>query len=123
MWQEKGKGKCSERCKKRKPCTILGEAITFDVKEHKITYCFTVYTDTDSTKPSHELELLKLVHKKEANLFACDGQVVYGDLEKDINGFTIQKSEITEKDFHFDKRKDMRPGTTPSLSNKSGRLQ
>ena len=73
------------------------------------------------TAPSHELELLKLVHKNEANLFACDGQAVYGDLEKDIDGFPIQKVKITEKDFHFDKRKDMGPGTTVALSNKSGR--
>ena len=44
--------------------------MTFDVKEHLTLFCFAVYTkDTGSTKPSYELELLKIVHKKKANLF------------------------------------------------------
>ena len=76
-------GKCAKYCKKGKPCTVLGKTMTFDVAEHTSTFCFAVYTkDTGSTKTSSELELLKLVHKKGAGLFACDEQVIYCDVEE-----------------------------------------
>ena len=59
------KGKRSKHSEKGKPCTVLDETMTFDVKERVTLYCFAVYTkDTGSTKTSSEPEPLKLVHKK-----------------------------------------------------------
>ena len=55
--------------------------MTFDIKLHKSVFCFAVYTKhTGSTEL--ELQLLKYVYKKKANLFACDEQAVYGDVER-----------------------------------------
>merc|ERR1711953_934134 len=105
---EKGKGKCSKNCPKTGPCTILSETMTFDVKPHKSMFCFSVYTKhTGSTKPSTELDLLKLAYKKKISLFACEAQAVYGDVEEDLGGFPVVAVEDTEKDWHFAKRKHM----------------
>ena len=77
------KGKRSKHSEKNKPCTVLDETMTFDVKDHATLHCFAVYTkDTGSTKTSSELELLKLVHKKGAGIFECDEQVIYCDVEE-----------------------------------------
>ena len=52
-------GKYAKYCKKGKPCAVMGETMTFDMKAHKTTYCFAVYTkNSGSTKKSSELELL-----------------------------------------------------------------
>merc|ERR1712176_214773 len=81
---------------------------TFDVKEHKSLFCFSVYTKhTGSTKPSTELELLKLAYKKKVSIFACEEQAVYGDVEEDLGGFPVVAVEDTQKDWHFAKRKHM----------------
>ena len=43
--------------------------MTFDVYDCKTLSCFSIYTEnTESTKPNYELELLKMVRKKNANL-------------------------------------------------------
>ena len=81
---------------------------TFDVKEHKTLYCLAVYTkDTGSTKANYELELLKMVHKNKASLFAYDGWAVNGEVGDDFDSFPVQKVEDVGKDFHFAKRKHM----------------
>jgi len=80
--------------------------MTFDVVDRKSLFCFTVYTkDTGSTKPSYELDLIKMVYKKKASIFACDASAVYGDVAVEDGGLMIEKVTDSEGDFHFAKRK------------------
>merc|ERR1712157_636044 len=67
------------------------------------------YTEnTGSSKPSHELELLKMVQEKKASIFACDKAEVYGDVAVSLGGgVTTIKVEDVQGDFHFAKRKHM----------------
>merc|ERR1712151_332778 len=98
---------CMKTCMKGKPCTVLTNKMTFDVKERKSLFCFSVYTEnTGSTKKSYELELLKLVYEKKASIFACDESAVYGDVEVAIgDGVMVEKVEDEKGNFHFAKRK------------------
>ena len=54
-----------KECKPGEPCTILSEEMTFDMKERKSVFCFSVYTEsTRRTKLSFELDLLKMVYRR-----------------------------------------------------------
>ena len=76
--------------------------MTFDIKLQKSLFWFAVYTKhTGSTELSTELQLLKYVYKKKANLFACDEQAVYSDVEEVLDGFPVVAVEDTEKDWRI----------------------
>jgi len=81
--------------------------ITFDAKEHKTMFCFSVYTkNTGSTKKSHEKELLTMQNAKKVSIFACDAHAVYSDVEVSLGGdVTTIKVDDADDDFHFAKRK------------------
>merc|ERR1712190_165999 len=98
---------CAKTCPKKGPCTVLGEKMTFDTHDRKSLFCFSGYTEnTGSSKPSYELELLKMVQEKKASIFACDKAEVYGDAAVSLGGdVMVQKVEDVEHTFHFAKRK------------------
>ena len=78
---------CSLSAEKNAPCTVLTNKMTFDVHDRKTLFCFSVYTaNTGSSKPSYELELLKMVKEKKASIFACDKAEVCGDVEMSSGG-------------------------------------
>jgi len=71
-------------------------------------YCFAVYTEnTGSTKPSTELDLLKLQRKYDASIFGCEGKDVFADVQVDLGKGTktIQVFD-THNEFHQVKRKE-----------------
>merc|ERR1712176_47672 len=79
--------KCAKTCPKKGPCIVLSETMTLDTHDRTSLFCFSVYTEnTGSSKPSHELELLKYVQEKKASIFACDKAEVYGDVAVSIGG-------------------------------------
>lgn len=102
-----GLGKCQKYCPKNKLCTVVSETVTFDVKEHKTMFCFSIYTqNTGSTKQSHEKELLEQQYAKKVSIFDCDAHAVYADVAVSLGaGLTTIKLDDVENDFHFAKRK------------------
>merc|ERR1719191_236738 len=70
MLEKPGTAKCGPYCKPGKPCTVLSETMSFDVKEHVTMFCFALRTkNTGSTKKSWEKELLAGVHAKRRQCF------------------------------------------------------
>jgi len=70
-------------------------------------YCFAVYTkDTGSTKPHHELELLKWQYEQKTSIFNCEEWGLFGDVVEEIApGVKTVKVDDVKKDFHWKKRK------------------
>jgi len=108
MLERPGMAKCGPYCKPGKPCTVLSETMSFDVKEHVTMFCFALRTkNTGSTKKSWEKELLAGVYAKKASLFACEKAAVFSDSDEEIApGLTPTKVIDVDNDFHFAKRKN-----------------
>merc|ERR550532_2050940 len=70
-------------------------------------FCFAVYTeDTGSSKPNHELELLKMQKENSASLFSCAEWAVFGDVEAPLGGGAMTIKVDIKGDFHLMKRKE-----------------
>jgi len=70
-------------------------------------FCFAVYTkNTGSSKPSQELELLKMQRENSWSLFSCAEWAVYSDVVADLGGGvkTIEVRDV-KGDFNILKRK------------------
>jgi len=83
-------------------------------------FCFAVYTEnTGSTKPSSELELLKLQHKRKASLFSCAEWAVYSDVVADLgDGDMTTKVDDVKGDFHLMKRKEAKTWINTGMFNR-----
>jgi len=69
-------------------------------------YCFSVYTqNTGTTKPSHELDLLREQKKHGVSIFSCTAWDVFSDAQVDIGGYTTELVEDVNNEWHQIKRK------------------
>ena len=70
-------------------------------------YCFFVYTkDTGSSKPSHELDILKHQHSQHLGIFQCDYSDIFSDFSMEVgSGMMTEVVTDVEDDWHFAKRK------------------
>jgi len=72
-------------------------------------FCFAVYMqDTGSTKPNHDLDLLRTSLFVHASIFGCEASRVYSDVSTWLSPgkvFTV-KVEDEDNNFHYEKRKE-----------------
>merc|ERR1719512_659777 len=70
-------------------------------------YCFSLYTqNTGTTKPSHELDLLREQKKHGVSIFSCTAWDVFSDVQVDIGGgYTTELVEDVNNEWHQIKRK------------------
>jgi len=92
-------------------CTMPHDIVPLvEVKEYISTaklYCFGVYVkETGSTKPSHDLDLLRMQRENWYSIFSCDvGYDVFSDVSVSIGSYTTIKISDVEGDWHLIKRK------------------
>jgi hypothetical protein len=103
--------KCMRSCtvgKDSPTCAVATTRVSFQEGQATTLFCFSAYTsNTGSTKPSYEKELLTQQYAKKASIFACDAFAVYSDTSASlgVDYQTIQVSDVLG-DFHIAKRKE-----------------
>jgi len=109
-----GYAKCMKKCTPGVDGTCLVHAVTSLAQTSNITYsatnlfCFIWYQHvTGSTKPNHELELIRTSLFLGANIFGCESYRVFSDISTWLSpgGVGTVKIEDVENNFHFAKRK------------------
>lgn len=110
-----GMGHCMKECVPGKDGTCLKHSVAMvPSKKSDISYsantlfCFSFYAEnTGTTKPSHELDLLRTQVFLGASIFGCETYRVYSDVETWLspNKVSTIKVDDVNNDFHFQKRK------------------
>ena len=91
-----------------------------------LLFCFSFYIkDTDSTKTSHEFELLQMQFKHGESIFSCTQWGLYGDLAAIVTpGVNTLLAHDVSDDFHSAKSKVQEHGSTLDCLHRSqSRLQ
>lgn len=101
---------CNETCSQEKGwlCGIPQvHSVPVQTKLDQTLYCFSVYTkNTGTTKPSHELDLLKTQQAHGVSIFSCDAWDVFSDDRVEVGGgYFTYKVEDEFNEFHRVKRK------------------
>jgi len=108
-----GRASCLKNCTPSasqvcdQPQSIMNPILQDATFRSDTLYCFAVYTlNTGTTKPSHELEILRYGYSNNIGMFTCDQYDVFSDAHVEVGPglSTIQVHDV-EGDWHFAKRK------------------